>query len=398
MKKMKFLFLISFIAIIMFMVPNVVKATSETWKDTAQNIEWSYDVDGAGSIIDLKCETSSVSGTVKIPSTINGKTVIQLDGSVYRNGTVAGAFENCTGITGVEIPSTITVIGQSAFKGCTGLKSVIIPDSVTYINSYAFEDCYGLTSVSLSKNISRIDSYAFSGCTGLTKVILPDSVTTLGAGVFKSCSGLKEITLSENLTKIHASTFRNCSGLTSVILPNSITSISTDIWGAFEGCTNLKKIKIPDSVVSIDKNAFSGCDNLTIYGNNGSVAKKYAEDNSIKFDYISNWNKQTSGTDVTAPTVTAIEVPYSSVSKYSNNDQYVVPANAKLTINVKFNEEIKGTIPTLIIKFGDGQNIEIKDGAISGSSIKYVYTIKKFRFRNYEYCRFNRRGYNRFSR
>lgn len=376
MKKMKFLFLISFIAIIMFMVPNVVKATSETWKDTAQNIEWSYDVDGAGSIIDLKCETSSVSGTVKIPSTINGKTVIQLDGSVYRNGTVAGAFENCTGITGVEIPSTITVIGQSAFKGCTGLKSVIIPDSVTYINSYAFEDCYGLTSVSLSKNISRIDSYAFSGCTGLTKVILPDSVTTLGAGVFKSCSGLKEITLSENLTKIHASTFRNCSGLTSVILPNSVTSISTDIWGAFEGCTNLKKIKIPDSVVSIDKNAFSGCDNLTIYGNNGSVAKKYAEDNSIKFDYISNWNKQTSGTDVTAPTVTAIEVPYSSVSKYSNNDQYVVPANAKLTINVKFNEEIKGTIPTLIIKFGDGQNIEIKDGAISGSSIKYVYTIK----------------------
>jgi len=360
----------------MFMVPNVVKATSETWKDTAQNIEWSYDVDGAGSIIDLKCETSSVSGTVKIPSTINGKTVIQLDGSVYRNGTVAGAFENCTGITGVEIPSTITVIGQSAFKGCTGLKSVIIPDSVTYINSYAFEDCYGLTSVSLSKNISRIDSYAFSGCTGLTKVILPDSVTTLGAGVFKSCSGLKEITLSENLTKIHASTFRNCSGLTSVILPNSVTSISTDIWGAFEGCTNLKKIKIPDSVVSIDKNAFSGCDNLTIYGNNGSVAKKYAEDNSIKFDYISNWNKQTSGTDVTAPTVTAIEVPYSSVSKYSNNDQYVVPANAKLTINVKFNEEIKGTIPTLIIKFGDGQNIEIKDGAISGSSIKYVYTIK----------------------
>lgn len=376
MKKTKYLILALLAVAVIFMVPNVVKATSETWKDTAQNIEWSYDVDGAGSIIDLKCETSSVSGTVKIPSTINGKTVIQLDGSVYRNGTVAGAFENCTGITGVEIPSTITVIGQSAFKGCTGLKSVIIPDSVTYIDSYAFEDCHGLTSVSLSKNISRIDSYAFSGCTGLTKVILPDSVTTLGAGVFKSCSGLKEITLSENLTKINASTFRNCSGLTSVILPNSVTSISTDIWGAFEGCTNLKKIKIPDSVVSIDKNVFSGCDNLTIYGNDGSVAKKYAEDNSIKFDYISNWNKQTSGTDVTAPTVTAISVPYSSVSKYSNNDQYVVPANAKLTINVKFNEEIKGTIPTLIIKFGDGQNIEIKDGAISGSSIKYVYTIK----------------------
>lgn len=376
MKKTKYLILALLAVAVIFMVPNVVKATSETWKDTAQNIEWSYDVDGAGSIIDLKCETSSVSGTVKIPSTINGKTVIQLDGSVYRNGTVAGAFENCTGITGVEIPSTITVIGQSAFKGCTGLKSVIIPDSVTYIDSYAFEDCHGLTSVSLSKNISRIDSYAFSGCTGLTKVILPDSVTTLGAGVFKSCSGLKEITLSENLTKINASTFRNCSGLTSVILPNSVTSISTDIWGAFEGCTNLKKIKIPDSVVSIDKNVFSGCDNLTIYGNDGSVAKKYAEDNSIKFDYISNWNKQTSGTDVTAPTVTAISVPYSSVSKYSNNDQYVVPANAKLTINVKFNEEIKGTIPTLIIKFGDGQNIEIKDGAISESSIKYVYTIK----------------------
>lgn len=378
MKKTKYLILALLAVAVIFMVPNVVKATSETWKDTAQNIDWCYELDSSGNIINLNCNTSIVSGTVKIPSTINGKTVISLNGGVDYNGSYKtdGVFKDCTGLTGVEIPNTIIEIGEYAFNGCTGLKSVIIPDSVTKIGYYAFNGCVGLTNVTFSKNISMIDNYAFEDCSGLTKIVLPDSLTTLGDGVFRGCSGLKEITLSENLTKINASTFRNCSGLTSVILPYSITSIATNVWGAFEGCTNLKKIKIPDSVVSIDKNAFSGCDNLTIYGNDGSVAKKYAEDNSIKFDYISNWNKQTSGTDVTAPTVTSIEVPYSSVSKYNNNDQYVVPANAKLTINVNFSEEIKGTIPTLIIKFGDGQNIEIKDGAISGSSIKYVYTIK----------------------
>ena len=55
---------------------------------------------------------------------------------------------------------------------------------------------------------------------------------------------------------------------------------------AFVECTNLTKITIPDSVTSIEEDAFSGCNNLTIYGNAGSYAQKYAAKNNIKFALI----------------------------------------------------------------------------------------------------------------
>ena len=354
MKKIKYLVSILLVAAFVFIIPNIAKATSETWKDTTQNIDWSYNVDNNGNIIYLKCETSSVSGTVKIPSKINDKTVISLDGGDYRNHTWTGAFTNCTGLTGVEIPNTIIEIGKDAFEGCTGLKNITIPDSVTVIENNAFKNC-----------------------TGLKNITIPDSVTKIGDDAFYGCVGLTEITLSENLTKINNRVFGECAGLTSIKLPKSVTSILGSVYdGAFYNCVNLKKILIPDTVSSIGKYVFERCENLTIYGNDNSVAKKYAEDNNIKFDYISNWDKQSSGADVTAPTVEKIEVLHSSVVGYYNKGQYVVPANLKLIINVEFSEEIKGTIPTLVIKFGDGQNIELKDGAISGKNIKYVYTIK----------------------
>ena len=35
------------------------------------------------------------------------------------------AFSGCTGLTSIEIPSSVTSIGDYAFKGCTGLTSII---------------------------------------------------------------------------------------------------------------------------------------------------------------------------------------------------------------------------------------------------------------------------------
>ena len=45
---------------------------------------------------------------------------------------------DCTSLTSVTIPNSVTSIGRCAFYGCTSLTSITIPDSVTSIGDEAF--------------------------------------------------------------------------------------------------------------------------------------------------------------------------------------------------------------------------------------------------------------------
>lgn len=63
-----------------------------------------------------------------------------------------GAFQGCKAITGEFNTngfgnSTITSIGSSAFENCTGLTIITIPETVTYIYKDAFYNCYALQSI-----------------------------------------------------------------------------------------------------------------------------------------------------------------------------------------------------------------------------------------------------------
>ena len=59
------------------------------------------------------------------------------------------AFYNCSGLTAITIPESVTSIGASAFSHCSSLTSVTIPESVTSIGYGAFSDCSSLTSVTI---------------------------------------------------------------------------------------------------------------------------------------------------------------------------------------------------------------------------------------------------------
>ena len=56
-------------------------------------------------------------------------------------------FSGCSGLTSIEIPASVTSIGDYAFYKCSGLTSIVIPSSVTSIGNEAFEDCIGLKDV-----------------------------------------------------------------------------------------------------------------------------------------------------------------------------------------------------------------------------------------------------------
>ena len=76
-------------------------------------------------------------------------------------------FCECTDLTSVIIPGSVTIIGNNVFEGCTSLVSLNIPSSVTTIGRYAF---YGCTSLDVSSlpipGSATIGEEAFEGCLG----------------------------------------------------------------------------------------------------------------------------------------------------------------------------------------------------------------------------------------
>ena len=165
------------------------------------------------------------------------------------------AFKNCTDLTSVTIPNSVTSIGYCAFYRCTGLTSVTIPNSVTSIGGETFRYCSSLTSVTIPNSVTSIPMMMFQHCTSLTSVIIPNSVTSIGDDAFGRCSNLTSVTIPNSVTSIGAHAFDRCSSLTSINIPNGLTKIDDY---TFNGCTSLTSVTIPNSVTSIGYCAFDG--------------------------------------------------------------------------------------------------------------------------------------------
>ena len=96
-----------------------------------------------------------------------GLPYIKYNGGVHTSNDKLGyaAFSNCSGLTSLTIPSSVTSIGEYAFDGCSGLTSLTIPSSVTSIGWGAFCGCSGLTSIYVyTEKLPNMGSDVFHGC------------------------------------------------------------------------------------------------------------------------------------------------------------------------------------------------------------------------------------------
>ena len=99
--------------------------------------------------------------SVVIPSEYKGLPVKEISTS---------AFSNCKNLTSVEIPNSVTSIGEYAFSNCWRLLSITIPDSVTSIGDFTFYNCSSLTSITIPNSVTSIGNSAFSYCNSLKSV------------------------------------------------------------------------------------------------------------------------------------------------------------------------------------------------------------------------------------
>ncbi|MBQ8372601.1 MAG: leucine-rich repeat domain-containing protein [Clostridia bacterium] len=95
---------------------------------------------------------------ITIPSTYNGEPVTKIGGYAF-------AY---TGIVSVNIPDSVTEIGECAFLGCSSLADISLPSTLEMIGERAFYECSSLTEIFLPKQISHIGLNAFYGCSSLT--------------------------------------------------------------------------------------------------------------------------------------------------------------------------------------------------------------------------------------
>ena len=178
------------------------------------------------------------SGAVVIPATVT------YDGTTYPVTSIeAIAFWGSTELTNVDIPNSVTEIGQEAFANCPGLTSIVVDSGNPRFDSR--NNCNAI--------IETADNELIAGC---KNTIIPNSVTKIGNFAFEACSSLTSIVIPNSVTEIGHYAFYSCDSLTSIDIPNSVIEIG---YGVFYDCIDLTSIVIPNSVTSIGDNAFCNC-------------------------------------------------------------------------------------------------------------------------------------------
>lgn len=299
-----------------------VSAETETVTGTTdEGLEYEI-FDGEVTIIGCDAEVTECT----IPDTIEGYPVAFI-------GWVA--FEFCSSLESVTIPSSVTSIGESAFRECSSLKSIYIPEGVTHIGYRAFGDCESLESVTIPNSIEKVEhiafentaiynnesnwengvlyigpvlvdsnygdesiygnyaikagtkviaDYAMAGCS-IESVTIPSSVTNIGDYAFRNCSSLESVTIPSRVTSIGDSVFDGCSSLASINVEKE-NSICTSVDGVLfsrDMATLIKypankavaKYGIPEGVTEIVDGAFGDCRNLQNLTVPGSVETLY---------------------------------------------------------------------------------------------------------------------------
>ncbi len=186
-------------------------------------------------------------------------------------------------ITNIEIPESVSSIGEEALSACDALEEVYIPNSVEYIGNRCFEDthslkrihisenpelniistaCFadsGIKSITIPPNIQRIRQFAFHG-SDLKEVIFSEGLSVIGKQAFIS-TPIQTLQFPSTLHLMMDSAFRNCMDLTSVDLSRA-TELTRLESRVFAECSNLRKVSFPESIWEIEGYAFAGCSKL----------------------------------------------------------------------------------------------------------------------------------------
>lgn len=124
------------------------------------------------------------------------------------------------------IPGGVETIGPYSFES-SALTSLVIPSSVKTIREGAFY-LSALTSIEIGEAVETIEVMAFFR-SALTSIVIPESVETIGKAAFSQSSVLTTVTFERTeAPTIGTGIFGNCPNLTSILVPANAAGYTGD--------------------------------------------------------------------------------------------------------------------------------------------------------------------------
>ena len=150
---------------------------------TPDGLKFTLINNGAG--YEVSDGSAKIDGVIELPSAYNGKPVIKI---------ASNGFLNCSKLSGIIIPSSVTAIGKDAFKG-----TAIWDDSndVVYADKWVVGYKLSIGDLVLKSDTIGISDYAFYG-KGIVGINLPSSLKYIGANAFENCNKLTEVIFADN--------------------------------------------------------------------------------------------------------------------------------------------------------------------------------------------------------
>lgn len=105
-------------------------------------------------------------------------------------------ISNQFSLNNLTIGPNVTTISAYMFSG-NPKTTIELPETVTALGDHAFDGFTNLTSFTIPKNITSIGEYAFANCTGLTSLTIPSWISTISVGTFQNCTGLEVVRHTE---------------------------------------------------------------------------------------------------------------------------------------------------------------------------------------------------------
>ena len=187
-----------------------------------------YEYDDTGYMDRLKFEVYEL-----VPNMLAGTELTRVVLPPY-NLTIGVQAFALSKIEEIEIPASVSGVGDYAFAGCENLKKVTFAGLPAKLGKGIFRNCTNLQTVDFKQGLNHVPEGTFYGCSSLQA--MPAGVETIGAEAFRN-SGITVVDL-RGVTEVGEYAFADAVRLTTVLSDGPVNIGD----GAFAGDVALESI------------------------------------------------------------------------------------------------------------------------------------------------------------